>query len=62
MYDMLYSDPRFVKKKLYSFYSDVLSDIDSDSMTKKEITLELDRRQLGKAIKGSSIILIYKKL
>ena len=61
MYDLYNCNPRFVKKKLYGFYSDVLSDLNPDSMTKKEIVRELEKREVGKAIKGRTMILIFKK-
>ena len=61
MYDLISSDSRFVRKKLYGFYSDVLSDIDLDSMTNKEIKNELKHREFAKIISNNCMVLIFKK-
>jgi len=56
------ADAALVHKGLYSFYSDVLSNIDVDSLTNREVNLELKKREIGKFIKKGSMVLIFKKL
>ena len=53
--------PSFLHKELYNFYSDVLSNIDSDSLTNKEVNSELKKREIAKIIKNGSMILIFNK-
>lgn len=61
MYDFI-TDPKFVRLKLYEFYSKVLSNEDQDSMTPKQIRLALKKREVCKFIDDNSCLLIFKKL
>ena len=54
-------NPSFLHKELYNFYSEVLSDIDSDAMTNAEIAKELKSREIAKIIEKGSMMLIFKK-
>ena len=55
------SDRSFIKKNLHNFYSDVLSNMNSDSMTPKQIDKELKLRQVARMFDSGAMILIFKK-
>ena len=56
------SDRSFVKKQLYRFYSDVLSNLNCDDMTPKEIDIELKRREIANICENGEMLLIFKKV
>ena len=61
MYDFI-TDPKFVRLKLYEFYSEVLSNEDQDSMTPRQIRLELKKREICKLVDDNLCLLIFKKI
>lgn len=55
------TSPPFLHKAIHNFYSDVLSNMDVDSLTNKEINLELKKREISKSIRNGIMVLIFKK-
>ena len=55
------TSPSSLHKAIYNFYSDVLSNMDVDSLTNKEINLELKKREISKSIRNGIMVLIFKK-
>ena len=54
------SHPLIIKKHLLKFYTEVLSDMDTDQLTHSEIKKKLSRRKICSAIHSSGFMVIYR--
>ena len=55
------TSPSFLHKTLHNFYSEVLSNVDVDSLSCKQVDLELKKREVVKIIENGKMFLIFKK-
>ena len=54
------TNPKISKKYLLKFYTEVLSDINTDELSHSEVKKELKNRKIGTVFCSSGFMLFYK--